>query len=131
MKTTRQQRQRLKTENKKRSKQLQPVPKSMWPATDDNPDRISVWVSQDYLVQAFEEPGAIRLSINRTEMCADGRWSDNISWDDLQDIKRQLGHGDAYAVEVYPRDRDIVEVANMRHLWILPAPLHIGWFADQ
>ena len=46
---------------------------------------------------------------------------------ELQDIKRQAGLGDYMAVEIYPKDRDIVNVANMRHLWVLRDPLQFGW----
>lgn len=125
MKTIRAQRQRLKTENKKQSKTLTSVPCSEWP--ENKKQMIGVWRSREFLVQEYRENGNIRLSVNRTEMQADGRWSDNISWDELQDIKRQVGFGDSYAVEVYPKDKDVVNDANMRHLWILPSPLKIGW----
>ncbi len=124
MKTTRQQRQRLKTENKKQSKFLTPVPIAGWP--ESNQRITGVFRSRDFLVQEVVEGENIRLSVNRTEMTVKG-WSDNISWDELQDIKRQVGYGDHCAVEIYPKDTDIVNVANMRHLWILSQPLNVGW----
>jgi hypothetical protein len=31
------------------------------------------------------------------------------------------------AVEVYPKDSDIVNVANMRHLWLVDDKTNIGW----
>jgi hypothetical protein len=34
-------------------------------------------------------------------------------------------------VEIYPRDRDIVNIANMRHLWVMAEPLALGWFAAE
>lgn len=43
------------------------------------------------------------------------------------DIKRQLGYGDFDAVEVYPKDNDVVNVANIRHLFILNEPLPFIW----
>lgn len=123
---TRKQRQRLKTENAKRPQKLTEVPRDMWP-DDGNTDRTKVWMSRDYLVQEFNESNTIRLSVNRTEMMANGRWDDKLTWDELQEIKRQLGYGDSYAIEVYPKDKDVVNVANMRHLWVLDSPLAIGW----
>lgn len=44
------------------------------------------------------------------------------SWADVQRIKREiLSDGDArIGVEVYPRDADIVDQANIYHLWVLP-----------
>ena len=44
------------------------------------------------------------------------------SWADLQRIKNEVrpdGH-ERTAVEVYPRDAELVDVANMYHLWVLP-----------
>jgi hypothetical protein len=35
--------------------------------------------------------------------------------------------GDKDAVEIYPADKDIVNVANMRHLIVLPAPFPYTW----
>ena len=60
----------------------------------------------------------VRLSINRTTLGANGRWDENITWDDLQRLKREAGYGDKDAVEVFPADVDVVNVANMRHLWV-------------
>src|SRR5574337_974504 len=91
--------------------------------------RLAVWINLEFLVQVFDEgSGMRRLSVNRTLVKPGGGWREDITWEDLQAIKRQSGMGDRYAVEVYPRDVDVVNVANMRHLWVLPAPLGIGWF---
>lgn len=57
--------------------------------------------------------------------------SDGITWDDLQWIKRAAGYGDREAVEVYPLDDDVVNVANMRHLWILPAGQRLPFGLDR
>lgn len=126
----REQRRLAKKENLKRPAVLTEMPRSEWPTGVLEKLRkipIRVFVSQDYLVQEFEEENATRLSVNRTEMQANGQWRENIEWEELQEIKRQIGYGDHYAIEVYPRDRDIVNVANMRHLWVLDKPLPIGW----
>jgi hypothetical protein len=55
-------------------------------------------------------------------------WAVGISWDSLLDIKRHLGYSDEYVIEVYPREVDLVNATAMRHLWVLPVPLDIGWF---
>ena len=103
------------------------IPKHKWPS-DIDATRKSVWRDKKYLVQVFKDNGVIRISINRVKVNDDGGWVDNITWDELQDIKRQVGYGDRLAVEVYPKDMDIENVANMRHLWILDAPIHgVGW----
>ncbi|HID9686324.1 TPA: DUF7694 domain-containing protein [Citrobacter amalonaticus] len=73
-------------------------------------------------------PGSvIRLTVNTTSIASSGRWKDGISWDALQEIKSAVGYGDRDAVEIYPRDSDVVNVANMRHLWITPEPISFAW----
>lgn len=47
--------------------------------------------------------------------------ADGVSWDTLQAIKSDLGFADAWAVEVYPPDDAVVNLTNMRHLWIMPS----------
>jgi hypothetical protein len=96
-------------------------------------DPVLVFQSNKYLVQVYEEytfeyPDLKRLSICRVKLGKGGRWQDGLTWDELQEIKRQCGYGDWWAIEVYPRDKDVVNVANLRHLWIMPEPLPIGWF---
>lgn len=130
--TTRIQRRLLAKENNKQPVALTEIPRTQWSSINPDERRIEVWRSRDYLVQVFDEGGGmLRVSVNRTHAAPGGRWDDGITWDELQQIKREIGRGDSYAVEVYPRDRDVVNVANMRHLWILPKPLAIGWVVEQ
>src|SRR5574338_362465 len=61
------------------------------------------FMNRKFLVQLFEEnnpdyPGLIRLSINRTKLGSKGSWQENITWDELQQIKRELGFGEWYGV---------------------------------
>lgn len=94
---------------------------------------IAVFRSRDFLVQIFPATESIvRMSVNRTELRQDGRWSDEISWDELQRLKAEAGYGDLDAIEIYPPDKDVVNVANMRHLWILPDDLKLpfAWRAE-
>lgn len=90
----------------------------------------SVWRSRDYLVQVFSSnlPGVFaRMSVNR--VCIDGKggWQQDIPWEDLQRLKSELGCGGLDAVEVYPADKDVVNVANMRHLWVMDSPVEFAW----
>src|SRR5690606_15920558 len=88
----------------------------------------AVWRSRDFLVQGVKEPaGIIRLSICRTNLDRKGDWTDGITWDQLQRLKSEAGFGDLDAVEVYPAASDVVNVANLRHLWVFPAPLPFAW----
>lgn len=93
---------------------------------------VKAWRSNRYMVQMYEEgnryfPVLIRLSICRVRLNSEGRWKDGLTWDELQAIKSEIGFGEWYGVEVFPADKDVVNVANFRHLWLLPSPLPIGF----
>lgn len=108
---------------------LERVDRMFWPLDYDSPTLPEeVWGSEQFLVQVYKEGnGILRVSVNRAVLGLDNKWKDNVSWEELMEIKRQIGYADRYAVEVYPKDVDIVNKANMRHLWVLPEPLDIGW----
>lgn len=120
------QRRQLERDNAKQPATLREVPRDEWPSLTRAPLR--VWRSRDFLVQEFaaDSPAMVRLSICRTAMLGD-RWQDNITWDDLQRLKRECGYGDVDAIEVFPADVDVVNVANMRHLWIMASPIEFAW----
>jgi hypothetical protein len=42
------------------------------------------------------------------------------SWGDMQQIKNDLAGAERYAVEVFPPTSQLVDEANMRHLFVLP-----------
>lgn len=105
---------------------LTEIPFKKWP-DKENKKRLKVFVSRKFLVQIFQEnDGLIRLSVNRA-LISGKSWQDNISWDELQSIKSDVGYGDRWAVECYPAEDKVVNVANMRHLWLLPEPPKFGW----
>lgn len=109
----------MQRENAKWPNVLKEWPRAEWPT--DNPQILRLWRSRDFLVQehAAPEPALVRLSILRTALEAGGGWQQDITWEELQRIKREAGYGDRDAVEVFPPDADVVNVANIRHLWIL------------
>jgi hypothetical protein len=114
----------MRRENLLQTRELSEIPFDRWPSiVVDGALRIGVFRNRTHLVQLFKEPGGmLRLSVNRTEWDERvKRFRDDISWDDLQRLKAEAGFGDRVAVEIYPPDALIVNVANMRHLWILPA----------
>ncbi len=49
----------------------------------------------------------------------DGR-TNRLTWDELMMIKNDMLGEDVFTVEIFPRDCDVVNEANMRHLWELP-----------
>lgn len=125
---TREQRRQLERDNAKQPATLREVPRDEWPILTRVPLR--VWRSRDFLVQVFvaSRPAMVRLSICRTAMERD-RWKDGITWDELQRLKRECGYGDVDAIEVFPADADVVNVANMRHLWVMAEPIEFAWRA--
>jgi hypothetical protein len=109
---------------------LAPVPKAEWPpyppGTSAPP--IEVWRSRDYIVQVYADPTMTvmeRISVQR----ADGK--DGLTWDDLMNVKRQIGRGDQPCVEYFPPDAQVVNVAKMRHLWVLPHVPAWAWKPSQ
>lgn len=130
MNTDRNQRRLLEKQNAKLPPYLQRVPPDQWPGFKP-PDLIEVWRSRSFLVQIYTEPsGYQRMSICRSVHNGDS-WVDQVTWDELMRLKRECGRGDQDAVEVFPADRDIVNVANMRHLFFPPTPLTFKWSAPQ
>ena len=125
----RQQRRAMEAANRSRPAELAEVPVGEWPGhlvgLSTSPAR--VWRSRDFLVQLYTHEGTPRLSVNRTSMGGNGRWLDGITWDQLQEVKRQAGFGDRWAVEVFPADESLVDVANCRHLWLLDGPPSFAW----
>lgn len=95
--------------------------------------RLKAWGNKDFLVQLYDYGSGLRLSICRTGVKGFGKnnnpiWKDNISWDELQYIKAEVGFADAWACEFYPPEEKIVNVANIRHLWIMKEPpKKMGW----
>ena len=121
---------RLSEENAKWPTALKEWPRDQWPTS--TPNVLKVLRSRDFLVQVFPAPAPaiVRLSVLRAGIDSRGGWLQDIAWDDLQRLKSEAGYSDFDAVEVFPPDRDVVNVANIRHLWILePGNLSFAWRA--
>jgi hypothetical protein len=111
----------LREENRRFPVHLVEIPADEWP--DPVPARlVRVLRSCAFAVQVYREPcGVLRLSCCRAALRADGRWVDGITWEELQALKAQAGYADREAIEIYPPADQVVDVANTRHLWVLPA----------
>ena len=115
----------LRMENARFGRKMERIPMG---SSDRLPAGIvECWRSRDFLAALWRKGGQSRLTVNRTMIDGKGNWLDGITWDDLQRIKSECGFGAVEAVEVYPADTDVVNVANMRHLWILNEPLPFIW----
>jgi len=103
------------------------IPMDQWPADVlEMPHRpTSVFRSRTMLVQVYDAIGPTRISVSGTVPRSDGEWPE-LNWEELQRAKAECGLGDFWMVELYPPDADVVNVANMRHLWLIPEP-EFGW----
>jgi hypothetical protein len=126
-------------EARNRPERLTMVDREQWPQRGEAEakTRIAVFVSKRFLVQIFTAPdlvvggetiGVFRMSVNRVTLSKGGRFDGDITWNEMNQIKRDVGFSQRYALEVFPTDYDLVDVANMRHLWVLDRPLPLGWF---
>ena len=116
----------LISQNKNQPPVMKRLPEQQWPYKPEGLKE--VWRSQDFLAQIYEAPNAVeRISVIRTTIGVFGNWNDRITWDELMKVKHECGWGNEWVVEVYPADTEIVNVANMRHLFVLPAPPEYAW----
>lgn len=123
-------RKSLASDSKAYTRTFRKIPESEWPSLRTQPPS-EVWRNHRYLVQVYQgRPADLwshRLTVCRTAINTRGQWLDGITWEELQWIKNELGYADRYGIEVYPREDDEVNVANMRHVWLLREPLAVGW----
>lgn len=109
-------------------RRMEAVGREFWPFMPQiETEALKVWVSRDYLAVLYRQriDGRLRLTVNRTRR--DGRgWRDGITWDELQRVKNETIGPKFWCAEAYPPEDRVVNVANMRHLWVLEEPGHIG-----
>lgn len=114
-------------------RKMEPVPRDEWPFFPEFETVVlNVWQSRDYLAVLYQQraDGMKRLTVNSTRRMRvpysrkpDGTdWRDGITWDELQRVKNETLGPDVWCVEVYPPEAEVVDVANMRHLWPLDEP---------
>lgn len=106
------------------SREMREIPRGEWPFIPGwESEPLRVWLSNEYLAVLYRQraDGNVRLTVNRTRR--NGRdWRDGITWDELQRIKNECLGDDVWCVEVYPSQDSLVNVSNMRHLWVLDGP---------
>lgn len=108
-------------------KAFRQLPKARWP-TERQPGNLkAVWISKDYLVQIYEETeNVIRLSINCVKLKG-SKWVDSITWDTMQAIKDAVGFENFWAVEVFPMQQELLNLANIRYLFVSPKKPRYAW----
>lgn len=112
-------------------REMREVPRGEWPVTGMfESEPLRVWRSRDYLAVLYRQraDGNVRLTVNsvrrgRSKRPGQGTdWRDGITWDELQRVKNECLGEDVWCVEVYPAQDKLVDVNNMRHLWVLDGP---------
>lgn len=92
---------------------------------------LKVWRSRHFIAMLFlDDSHWYRLSVQRVEHAAfrTDTAERSISWDELMTVKRECGFAAAWAVEVYPPDKAIVNDARMRHLFFVESTrLPFAW----
>ena len=104
---------------------MREIPRYEWPVDNDDDNVIKVFIGRGFLVQIRQHGDCLRLSINKIKHWFDeGKpvWEDGITWDDLQAIKNDCGYADRWLCEYYPAEDEVVNVANIRHLWLMDKP---------
>lgn len=118
------------------TKSMRLVPKEKWPPMPSvTVQPVTVWRDADFLAILYPVPGHLlvhRLTVVRSAgvgLNGLGRvvYRDGITWDELMQVKRDCGFADRWAVEIFPSDNETVNVANMRHLWLLPDAPPFAW----
>lgn len=87
------------------------------------------WRNKNYLASLYKDyaNGNLRLSVQRATIKDDGSYEDGISWDKIQEIKRLVGFGDWWGLEVFPADDQLVNVSNIRHVWLFKERPPFAW----
>lgn len=93
----------------------------------DGPAPERCWVSRKFLVSMYVEESCLRMTVCRTEIDNTGNWVDKITWDELEAIKEEIGYGDMWGLEIYPPLDEVVNVANMRHVFLFPDKPDFAW----
>lgn len=100
--------------------------KAPWKAYVDRPRGVCVQVWDNATPGCDGTPwqGTLRVAVKHTRAETPGQveqrgFAKPITWDDMQAIKDHFWPG-RIAVEVYPPRSEIVNVADMRWMWVLP-----------
>jgi hypothetical protein len=74
------------------------------------------------------DTGMVRVTVYSAELENGVIKNMNYPWEFLQWCKAEAGYGEYDACEIYPKDEDVMNQINQRHLWVfvdVPAPTFI------
>jgi hypothetical protein len=107
----------------------------LWPFPSQAPCRVLLDQSRRWVIQVWEElgvigtpwEGALRVAMKYHAEPGKSETGTSIqSWDTIQNIKEFIWPG-RLAVEMYPPQEKVVNVAPMRWIWILPESITQTW----
>ena len=104
---------------------MEEVPRSKWEHLNlgiPEADAFRVFKSDRFLVQIRRHNYAVRLCVCKCKFKKFGQgieYADGITWDELQEIKNQCGYENSWLCEYYPPKDKLINVANIRHLWVM------------
>ncbi len=127
----------LRMENRSWPDRMREVPMSDWTdgmkamavSLTSTSAPMRAWRSNRFVAVLYDEgiKKPNRLSINRAVLSDDGRYEGGITWDELMQVKRECGFEKVDALELFPSDATVVDVQNMRHLWICDVRSRLNW----
>ena len=105
------------------ARDLKPVPTADWPEAHEYAAQ-AVWCNKHFLViegltQESKTLGTLR------HLCVRPHDGLHPGWGALQTIKNDLIGRESWAMEVFPPEFQLVDDANMYHLWIITDPAFI------
>lgn len=115
--------------NKMELRRLARAPWSAWERRDTTPEQMQrfrrgpMWrpyalLNNRYSIQLSDEATDWGLVLHLWVRRHDGEMVR--SWSDLQRIKNEIAGPSRVALEVFPPADELVDEANMAHLWVLP-----------
>ena len=77
----------------------------------------AVYTDGTYIVERHETSNDVPFCCRLVIRCEDK--APIRTWREHQDIKNEIAGDDAIAIEVYPRESEVTDTANLYHLWVL------------
>jgi|HigsolmetaGSP11D_1036233.scaffolds.fasta_scaffold26008_2 hypothetical protein len=96
-----------------------PSPKSVRFGTGWVRELNKAWTDSDFTYAVMSREIETEWGIV-THVCIRNADNTDIPWAEKQRIKNELFGSERCAVEIFPAESELVDAANMYHLWILP-----------
>lgn len=92
------------------------------------PNVVSIWRSSKHIVTLHQHDHCQVLEIRRTVLTDDFEFeADPMTWNELMQVKSEIGLGDAWCVECYPPEKHSLQKMRSRCLWLMGDDPDFGW----